>query len=168
MRVEPDRLKAGVTNAEAPRFIAGSVPGLTPVSASPAPTGEESTPVAGGAMSGSEKTGAVEGGKKTAPVTEPLAEPLMRGIASGRVTAIVPARNEELVIATCVRALARQAEVAEILVVDDESGDGTAGVVRGLMAEVPQLRLLEARELPAGWLGKNNAAWRGAGEGTNP
>jgi glycosyltransferase involved in cell wall biosynthesis len=168
MRIEPDGLKAGMTNAEAPRFIAGSGPGLTPGAASPAPTGEESTPVAGGAMSGSEKTAAVEEGKQTAPVTAPVAEQPMGGVARGRVTAIVPARNEELVIATCVRALARQADVAEILVVDDESGDGTAGVVRTLMAEIPQLRLLEARGLPAGWLGKNNAAWRGAGEGTNP
>jgi glycosyltransferase involved in cell wall biosynthesis len=163
MRIEPDGLKAGVINAEAPRFIAGSAPGLTPGGASPAPTRKESASVTGGKKSAGEKTGSVEGGKKTAPVAEPLAEPLMRGIAPGRVSAIVPARNEELVIATCVRALARQVEVAEILVVDDESGDGTAGVVRGLMAEIPQLRLLEARGLPAGWLGKNNAAWRGAG-----
>jgi glycosyltransferase involved in cell wall biosynthesis len=67
-------------------------------------------------------------------------------------------------ISACVRALAGQAEVGEILVVDDESGDGTPGVVHGLMVEIPKLRLLEARALPAGWLGKNNAAWRGACE----
>lgn len=82
----------------------------------------------------------------------------------GRVTAIVPARNEAATIAACVRALAAQVEVAEILVVDDESEDGTAGVVRGLMAAIPKLRLLESYGLPAGWLGKNNAAWRGACE----
>ena len=70
-------------------------------------------------------------------------------------------------IATCVRGLARQAEVAEILVVDDQSEDGTAGVVRGLTAEIPQLRLLESRGLPAGWLGKNNAAWTGASDAAN-
>jgi GT2 family glycosyltransferase len=83
---------------------------------------------------------------------------------SGRVTAIVPARNEAGTISACARALAGQAEVAEILVVDDESADGTAGMVRGLMAEIPKLRLVESRGLPVGWLGKNNAAWRGACE----
>jgi glycosyltransferase involved in cell wall biosynthesis len=91
----------------------------------------------------------------------------LRETTPGRVTAIVPARNEEAVIATCVRGLARQAEIAEILVVDDQSGDGTAGVVRGLTAEIPQLRLLESRALPAGWLGKNNAAWTGASDAAN-
>jgi glycosyltransferase involved in cell wall biosynthesis len=81
-----------------------------------------------------------------------------------RVTAIVPARNEALVIATCVRSLAGQPEIAEILVVDDQSEDETAGVVCGLTGEIPQLRLLKTRGLPAGWLGKNNAAWKGASE----
>ena len=91
----------------------------------------------------------------------------VRGSADGRVTAIVPARNEEQVIAACVKALAQQPEIAEILVVDDQSEDGTARVVRGLIDEIPQLRLLETGALPAGWLGKNNAAWKGAGEAAN-
>ncbi len=101
------------------------------------------------------------------PVTEPVTDHSRQEIAGGRVTAIVPARNEEQVIATCVRALAQQPEIAEILVVDDQSDDGTSGVLRGLTSEIPQLRLLETRGLPAGWLGKNNAAWRGAGEAGN-
>jgi hypothetical protein len=33
-----------------------------------------------------------------------------------------------------------------------------------LIGEIPQLRLLETRELRSGWLGKNSAAWRGACE----
>jgi glycosyltransferase involved in cell wall biosynthesis len=81
-----------------------------------------------------------------------------------RVTAIVPARNEEQVIEACVKALACQPEITEILVVDDQSADGTAEVVRRLMAEIPQVRLLETREVPAGWVGKNNAVWMGAKE----
>jgi glycosyltransferase involved in cell wall biosynthesis len=88
--------------------------------------------------------------------------------AEVRITAIVPARNEEKVIAACVKALGMQPEIGEILVVDDQSGDGTAGVVGGLMAEMPQLRLLETGGLPAGWIGKNNAAWRGAAEAARP
>jgi len=79
-----------------------------------------------------------------------------------RITAIVPARDEEASIEACVRSLARQAEIAEIFVVNDHSADGTAEIVRGLMAEFKNLRLLEATEIPAGWLGKNHALWEGA------
>ena len=85
-----------------------------------------------------------------------------------RITAIVPARNEEEVIATCVRALAHQPEIAEIVVVNDQSTDRTAETVRALAAEVPQLRLLETREVPSGWLGKNHAVWLGAQEAKSP
>jgi glycosyltransferase involved in cell wall biosynthesis len=79
-----------------------------------------------------------------------------------RITAIVPARDEEATIETCVRSLARQAEIAEILVVDDQSTDRTAEIVTGLMREFANLKLLEAPEIPAGWLGKNHAIWEGA------
>ena len=83
--------------------------------------------------------------------------------ASGKViTAIVPARNEEIVIEGCVRSLARQAEIAEIFVVDDHSADRTAEIVRALTPEIRNLQLLESREIPAGWLGKNHAVWNGA------
>jgi glycosyltransferase involved in cell wall biosynthesis len=78
------------------------------------------------------------------------------------VTAIVPARNEEAVIAACIISLASQPKVAEILVVNDQSTDGTASVVRSLMEKTPNLRLLEAGELPDGWVGKNHALWIGA------
>jgi glycosyltransferase involved in cell wall biosynthesis len=63
--------------------------------------------------------------------------------------------------------LARQAEIAEIFVVDDHSGDRTAEIVRGLMAEFKNLRLLEAPEVPAGWLGKTHALWAGAKRATS-
>src|SRR6266581_4363575 len=78
------------------------------------------------------------------------------------VTAIVPARNEEAVLAACIESLARQPEILEILVVNDQSIDGTASVVRKLMEKVPNLRLLESGELPDGWVGKNHALWTGA------
>jgi glycosyltransferase involved in cell wall biosynthesis len=77
------------------------------------------------------------------------------------VTAIVPARNEESVIAACLESLACQPEIAEILVVNDQSTDRTASVVRGLMEKVPNLRLLESAGLPDGWVGKNHALWIG-------
>lgn len=89
-------------------------------------------------------------------------------LPDGRITAIVPARNEELVVAICVRALALQTEVAEIVVVNDQSTDRTAEIVRAMTAEVPQVRLLETTEVPPGWVGKNHAVWLGALEATSP
>src|SRR5260370_14238963 len=75
---------------------------------------------------------------------------------AGSVTAIVPARNEEAVIATCILSLASQPEIAEILVVNDQSTDGTASVVRSLMAKIPNLCLLEAGPLPDRCVGKHH------------
>jgi glycosyltransferase involved in cell wall biosynthesis len=84
--------------------------------------------------------------------------------SSNQVTAIVPARNEEAVIAACVESLAGQTEVGEILVINDQSTDQTAGVVRKEMEGIPKLRLLEVQELPPGWIGKNHAVSIGARE----
>ena len=84
--------------------------------------------------------------------------------SANSVTAIVPARNEEAVIAACIESLACQTEIAEILVVNDQSTDATANVVRGLTDKIPNLRLLETSELPDGWVGKNHALWVGVQE----
>jgi glycosyltransferase involved in cell wall biosynthesis len=81
---------------------------------------------------------------------------------STQVTAIVPARNEEAVIGACAESLAAQSEIGEILVIDDESTDRTAAVVLKEMETIPKLRLLEAKALPAGWVGKNHAVSLGA------
>ncbi len=78
------------------------------------------------------------------------------------ISAIVPARNEEPNIANCVRSVALQPEVLEILVINDQSTDHTAEIVRNLAKEIPILRFLETSDLPAGWVGKNNAVWLGA------
>ena len=70
------------------------------------------------------------------------------------VVAVVPARDEADVIARSVGSLARQdyPGAFRIIVVDDDSGDGTAGVVRGLGAE--RVSVLHGKPLPAGWTGK--------------
>src|SRR5713226_7406020 len=86
---------------------------------------------------------------------------LAAAATTSSVTAIVPARNEEVVIATCILSLASQPEIAEILVVNDQSTDGTASVVCSLMEKIPNLRLLEGGGLPDGWVGKNHALWVG-------
>ena len=81
---------------------------------------------------------------------------------SVRVSAIIPARNEEAVIAACVESLVPQTNINEILVIDDQSTDRTADVVRALALRYPQLRLLQIGQLPVGWVGKNYAVWMGA------
>ncbi|MGB6598419.1 MAG: glycosyltransferase [Candidatus Acidiferrum sp.] len=84
------------------------------------------------------------------------------------IAAIVPARNEEAVIASCIESLALQPEIVEILVVNDQSTDNTAEIVRSLMPRIPHLRLLETQEVPPGWIGKSNAAFLGAKEAKSP
>jgi cellulose synthase/poly-beta-1,6-N-acetylglucosamine synthase-like glycosyltransferase len=78
------------------------------------------------------------------------------------ISAVVPARDEEQVIAACVNALAAQPEIAEILVINDQSRDKTADIVKALIATTPQLRLLQTQDVPGAWVGKNYAAWVGA------
>jgi glycosyltransferase involved in cell wall biosynthesis len=82
------------------------------------------------------------------------------------VSAIVPARNEEAVIAACVESLLLQPEITEVLVVNDQSTDKTAEIVRGLIIGNPRLRLLETQDLPPGWVGKNYAVAIGARQAT--
>jgi glycosyltransferase involved in cell wall biosynthesis len=85
----------------------------------------------------------------------------------GGITAIVPARNEESVIAACVESLAKQSEISEIVVVNDQSSDGTAAIVRDLATRIAKLHLLEAQDPPPGWVGKNNALTLGARNATS-
>ncbi|HKW64093.1 MAG TPA: glycosyltransferase family 2 protein [Candidatus Acidoferrum sp.] len=99
----------------------------------------------------------------TSPVNQPVLTP-----APDVVTAIVPARNEEAVIAACIESLARQSEIAQILVVNDQSSDATADVVRNCMKKIPDLRLLETNNLPEGWVGKNHALWVGVQQANRP
>ena len=82
------------------------------------------------------------------------------------VSAIVPARNEEATIAAAVDSLAAQPEIKEIIVINDQSTDGTAAALRQLSSLYAQLRVLETKELPAGWVGKNYAVSLGAAQAT--
>src|SRR5260370_39260205 len=79
--------------------------------------------------------------------------------STGTVSAIIPARNEEPVIAACIESLARQPEISEIVVVDDQSTAGTSRVVRDLTGKYPHLRLLHTDRLPDGSVGESNALW---------
>lgn len=80
-----------------------------------------------------------------------------------RVSIIVPARNEAGNIGICLATLAHsQYEDREIIVVDDESVDGTGDIVRALMRRSDgDIRLVEGEPLPDGWFGKPWACWQG-------
>lgn len=78
---------------------------------------------------------------------------------------IVPVRDEIANIDLCLAKLAAQTGVdgpLEIIVVDDGSRDGTAAAAAARAALDPRIRLVEAGPLPAGWVGKPHACWRGA------
>jgi glycosyltransferase involved in cell wall biosynthesis len=78
------------------------------------------------------------------------------------ISAIIPARNEEAAIARAVESVAAQPDVEEVIVVNDQSSDGTAAVLGDLAARIPKLKVLSAGELPRGWVGKNYAVCVGA------
>src|SRR5215469_17311586 len=78
------------------------------------------------------------------------------------VSAIVPARNEQAVVAACIESLAAQPEIAEIIAVNDQSSDRTSEILCELVAKHPQLRVLDAPPPPPGWVGKNHAVALGA------
>jgi chlorobactene glucosyltransferase len=82
--------------------------------------------------------------------------------ASGRlVSVIIPARNEAATIATVIRSILETSySPFELLIVDDRSSDGTAGVVESLPPD-PRLRLIRGAELPEGWYGKPWACFQG-------
>ena len=80
------------------------------------------------------------------------------------VSAIVPARDEEENIARCVESLAQLVPIREIIVVNDQSADRTGAILAELRARVPNLRVVDTGDLPAGWVGKNYAVSLGAAQ----
>jgi glycosyltransferase involved in cell wall biosynthesis len=74
------------------------------------------------------------------------------------VSILIPARNEELVIRQAVEsALASAGINLEVIVLDDNSDDHTAKIVRSLSAVDSRVRLESAPPLPPGWCGKQFA-----------
>lgn len=79
----------------------------------------------------------------------------------GRVSVLVPARNEAKRLPATLRAIAASAHpVHEIVVYDDGSTDDSGAVLATLREEIPALRVLSGTELPAGWVGKPHACAR--------
>lgn len=81
------------------------------------------------------------------------------------VSVIIPARNEEKNIERCVKTLLSQnypKKMLEIIVIDDNSTDKTSEIVKEIIKNNPNVKLIQAPELPKNWCGKPHACWIGA------
>jgi hypothetical protein len=76
------------------------------------------------------------------------------------VSVLIPARNEERVIAASLTSLlaSRGVEI-EIVVLDDASTDRTAEIVRSFAEKDARVRLRTSAPLPRGWNGKQHACY---------
>ena len=84
-------------------------------------------------------------------MSEPSAKP-------PQISVIVPARNEEANLKTCLDSLAGQDFSFEVIVVNDHSTDRTKEIAESY----GWIRVIDSPELPTGWTGKNNAVAAGA------
>lgn len=74
------------------------------------------------------------------------------------VSVLVPARNEAVAIPRLLRDVLASRDIdLELVVLDDESTDGTGEIVAQLAQHDPRVRLVRGVPLPAGWCGKQHA-----------
>lgn len=79
-----------------------------------------------------------------------------------RVSVIIPARNEAVNLPILLASLARQSRLPdEVIVVDDDSADGTGEIAKGMGVQPVSLK-----SKPDGWLGKSWACQQGAEQAT--
>ncbi|MEU6412765.1 glycosyltransferase family 2 protein [Microbispora sp. NPDC046933] len=81
------------------------------------------------------------------------------GGGSQDISVVIPARDEERRLGPCLRAVLADPAVTEVIVVDDESSDGTARLAAACGAAV-----VRGRPLPDGWVGKQWALHQGLRE----
>lgn len=82
-------------------------------------------------------------------------KPVRRSLAGStkRVSVLIPARNEEICIGTCVASLLDQSyENVEVIVLDDQSTDRTASILASF--DSSKLKVIHGSTKPADWLGK--------------
>jgi len=74
------------------------------------------------------------------------------------VSVLIPARNEERNIRECVESLLEQKYAKyEVIVLDDNSEDGTSKILAELKNRYKGLKTINGKPLPDGWSGKNYA-----------
>ncbi len=82
--------------------------------------------------------------------------PKVNNAGGSLVSVLVPARNEERCLEACVRSLCTQEyEHVEVLVLNDGSTDATATILEKLQREYSQLKVINGKPLPIGWVGKS-------------
>lgn len=86
------------------------------------------------------------------------------------VTAIVPARDEAALVGQTLTTLLAQDYPGRltIILIDDESTDGTGTIARRIAANDARLTVLDAGPRPPGWTGKLWAVSRGIEQATTP
>jgi chlorobactene glucosyltransferase len=77
------------------------------------------------------------------------------------ISVLIPARDEEANIETCLKSLQEQDYPNfEILVLDDYSSDNTAAIVGRIASKDKRVRLFHSEPLPEGWAGKPFACYQ--------
>lgn len=71
------------------------------------------------------------------------------------VSLLVPMRNETAKLPGSLPAMLRQLGVTELIVLDDQSSDGSADLARTIIDGIPIARVVSGTPPPPGWVGKN-------------
>jgi chlorobactene glucosyltransferase len=104
---------------------------------------------------------------RTTPSLDDLDEAALASGSQPRVSIVLPARNEAVHIAACVRSIrASTWPDLELIVVDDHSTDGTGALARDAAHGDARVRVIDAPDLPPGWFGKQWACQSGAAHAT--
>lgn len=94
---------------------------------------------------------------------EQLPKPIS-GAELPKLSIVIPARNEAANIGECLQCimlLDYPKDALEIIVVDDNSSDATASIVKEYANREQRIRLISCETLPKGWMGKSHACWQG-------
>jgi len=80
------------------------------------------------------------------------------GEFDGEISVLIPCRNEQASIESCIRAIFESTRpVEEVVVFDDGSTDSTPEILETLTEEFERLRVEKGDGLPEGWVGKPHA-----------
>jgi hopene-associated glycosyltransferase HpnB len=94
----------------------------------------------------------------------PMPNPGDKAAFSGGVVAVIPARNEAELIGPVITSLLNQTAALPVILVDDESTDGTADAARcaaETAGKADALIVIQSKPLPPGWTGKLWATHQG-------